>query len=57
MDKYQKIFLGVIIFFTVALTIIFNMDLTGHDIKYYDDNITINVDNIKFSDIENIEIN
>ncbi|MGL4911965.1 MAG: hypothetical protein ACRC3Y_05960 [Romboutsia sp.] len=56
MDKYQKMVFGVVIFLAVALTIIFNMDLSGHDIKYYDDKISINVDNVKFSEIENIEL-
>lgn len=56
MDKYQKIVLGIVMFFVVALTIIFNLDLTGHDITYYDDGISINIDSIKFNDIDNIEL-
>ncbi|CEQ02848.1 Uncharacterised protein [[Clostridium] sordellii] len=54
--KAEKILIGVIIAMTIFLIVLLNIDTTGHKMKFYEDEITINGEVIKIDDIKSIKL-
>ncbi|MBW4863251.1 MAG: hypothetical protein KZY57_10550, partial [Paeniclostridium sp.] len=54
--KAEKILIGVIIAMTIFLVVLLNIDTTGHKMKFYEDEITINGEAIKADDIKSIKL-
>lgn len=56
MNRYEKIFLGMIVFLTIGLIIFLNIDHSGHKMKFEEDRIIVNIDNIYIKDIQSVEL-
>ncbi|MEG0873344.1 hypothetical protein [Clostridium sp.] len=56
MAKYEKILLGITITMITFFVVIFNMDFTGHKMKFEENSIKINGEIIKIDDIESVNL-
>ncbi len=56
MVKGEKIVFGIMIFMSIFLIVFFNMDITGHKMKFKEDKITIDGESIKIDDIESVKL-
>ncbi|MFR3566762.1 MAG: PH domain-containing protein [Paraclostridium sordellii] len=52
----EKILIGIIIVMAIFLVVVLNIDTTGHKMKFYEDEITINGEVIKADDIKSIKL-
>ncbi|MGL5329201.1 MAG: hypothetical protein ACRDD7_08030 [Peptostreptococcaceae bacterium] len=56
LDKYEKIVSGFFILLFIGIVVILNIDFSGHEMKFEEDEIRINITNIKIEDIADIEL-
>lgn len=56
MEKYEKIVTGFIIAMFIGILVIFNIDISGHEMKFMDNKIVIKSESILIEDIVNVEL-
>jgi maltodextrin utilization protein YvdJ len=56
MVKGEKIVFGIMILMSIFLVVFFNMDITGHKMKFKEDKITIDGEAVKVEDIESVKL-
>lgn len=56
MNKYQKIVSGIIFVLSTVLIIFLNIDHTGHEMKFEDSRLRVQIDYIDIKDIQNVEL-